>query len=349
MLEDIKKSYRQSANNISGWQTMDKNLLANLYLKYEHKEPEKSYYFSALMLRYWKNVYKFYKTSRSARLEISDFTSWLAESFFVAFKYRRWTDPNNKLYNDPQGPDKVINRCIYSTRMRYYQYYNMDKRKINYITDSIDRQIETFGQTAEVYKLLSTDDIKEDDDHCLEVINHLISKGLIFNSIVVDLICYGDTFRGIKTITRVNAEDNDSDNITTKDEKNDDESQELNSDDIDDEDFSDLDIIESDNFENNDDEENIEDFEEEKQVEVKMTKKISYRYEFSLRKLMTQLRQLEDNYVNYFSEAYHVEPSDVIHAIEKIKDLDDRKQLSRFVNKVISSLSKDKKVVDILC
>ena len=64
---------------------------------------------------------------------------------------------------------------------------------------------------------------------------------------------------------------------------------------------------------------------------------------------MTQMRQLEDNYVNYFSESYHVEPSDVIHAIEKIKDLDDRKQLSRFVNKVISSLSKDKKVVDILC
>lgn len=330
MLEDIKKSYLQSANNISDWQTMDKNLLANLYLKYEHKEPEKSYYFSALMLRYWKNVYKLYKTSRSSRLEISDFTSWLAESFFVAFKYRKWTDPNNKLYNDPQGPDKVINRCIYSTRMRYYQYYNMDKRKINYITDSIDRQIETFGQTAEVYSLLSTNDTKEDDDKCLEVINHLISKGLIFNSIVVDLICYGDTFRGIKTITRVNAEDNDSDNIAMKDEKNDDESQELNSDDI-------------------DDEENIEDFEEEKQVEVKMTKKISYRYEFSLRKLMTQMRQLGDNYVNYFSESYHVEPSDVIHAIEKIKDLDDRKQLSRFVNKVISSLSKDKKVVDILC
>lgn len=59
-----------------------------------------------------------------------------------AFKYRAWTLPDNKLYGDPNGPDKVINRCIFSTRNKYYQYYNMDKRKANYISTSLDSAYE---------------------------------------------------------------------------------------------------------------------------------------------------------------------------------------------------------------
>ena len=51
----------------------------------------------------------YYATSKGLKLDVDDFAMWL-EAFFVAFKYRRWKDPKNKLYNDPKGPDKVIRR-----------------------------------------------------------------------------------------------------------------------------------------------------------------------------------------------------------------------------------------------
>jgi hypothetical protein len=334
VLDEIKQTYIKYADHISGWKDMDKNELANLYLEHETKEPERSYYFSALMCRYWKNVYTFYKTSKSTRLGIEDFTSWLAESFFVAFKYRKWKDPKNKLFNDPQGPDKVINRCIYSTRMRYYQYFNMDKRKVNFMTDSIERQIESFGQMANVYNYMATYDENQEDVNCRDIIKYYLANKNIFNAIVVDLVCFSDTFREVRTVTEVKEQNNDN---TEQEEYND-----FVIDSNNDENTSEKEFIESDEFENDDNQENFEDNEE-------VIKKVTYRIDFSLRKLMSEMRELDDIYIKYFLSVYQVEESELIKTIEKIKDLDKRKQLSRIVNKILSNISTDKKVNDILC
>lgn len=142
MINDSKKMFEVAASRIENWQTIDKNVLANKYIEYENNEMLREAYFAALMLRYWYNIYKYYKTSKSSRLDLEDFVDWLAESIMRAFKYRAWTIPGNKLYGDPNGPDKVINRCIFSTRNKYYQYYNMDKRKANYISTSLDSAYE---------------------------------------------------------------------------------------------------------------------------------------------------------------------------------------------------------------
>lgn len=327
MLDDIKQTYIKYADNIPGWKTMDKSKLANLYLEHEHVEPERSYYFSALMCRYWKNVFKFYKASQGTRLELSDFTSWLAESFFIAFKYRRWKDPKSKLYNDPQAPDKVINRCIYSTRLRYYQYYNMDKRKINFQTDSIDRQLESFGHLASVYKYLGTTDPYVEDDRCKTIINHYLSEKNIFNAIILDLICFSDTFRNIKSVS--NAE------IENIDDETDIEMFEEFSEKLDDIDTLDENV-------------DFEEFDEEQELEPKILTKITYTQEFSLRKLLIELRKIDESYINYFCSVYEINRSELKSTLVQIKDLDSRKTLSRVVNKIIKNISKDKKVGDIL-
>lgn len=142
MLNDSRRMFEIAANRIDGWQTMNKNDIANKYIEYEKDETLREAYFAALMLRYWYNIFKYHKTSKSSRLSIEDYVDWLAESIMRAFKYRAWTKEDNKLYGDPNGPDKVINRCIWSTRNKYYQYYNMDKRKANYISTSLDSAYE---------------------------------------------------------------------------------------------------------------------------------------------------------------------------------------------------------------
>lgn len=324
LLEEIRRTYLKFANNIPNWKTMNKNKLANLYLEHEHSEPERSYYFSALMCRYWSNVYKFYRTSKSTKLDISDFTSWLAESFFVAFKYRRWKDPSNKLYNDPQAPDKVINRCIYSTRMRYYQYYNMDKRKLNFQTDSIERQLESFGYRANVYKYMSTVDGSEEDARCKNIITYYLSKENFLLAIILDLICFGDTFREIRSAKTVEIEDDVEENI------------------------------EKDEFSTNEDIENSVDIEEEdleieENVKIKTTTKVVHQFELSLRKLLTSLRELDNDYIIYFLDRYETDMLSLKRTLDKIKDLDSRKKLSKVVNKLISSVAKDRRVKELLC
>jgi hypothetical protein len=325
LLEEIRQTYLKFANNIPNWKTMNKNKLANLYLEHEHSEPERSYYFSALMCRYWSNVYKFYRTSKSTKLDISDFTSWLAESFFVAFKYRRWKDPSNKLYNDPQAPDKVINRCIYSTRMRYYQYYNMDKRKLNFQTDSIERQLESFGYRANVYKYMSTVDGSEEDARCKDIITYYLSKENFLLAIILDLICFGDIFREIRSAKTVEIEDDVEENI------------------------------EKDEFSTNEDIENSvnieeeEDLEIEENVKIKTTTKVVHQFELSLRKLLTSLRELDNDYIIYFLDRYETDMLSLKRTLDKIKDLDSRKKLSKVVNKLISSVAKDRRVKELLC
>jgi len=197
MLQDIYNTYTQTAKGLGDYQSMSKTQLANGYCDSDEKQDyiKRDQYYSALMLRYWFKIYEWNKTSASSRLEIEDYTSWLAESLNVAFKYRSWRDPTNKLFNDPNGPDKVINRCIFSTRNRYYQYYNKDKRKINYTCDSIERQIEAFGDGA--YCLEKTSEVDE-IDYCKDIVNLYLNKNKIIEAIIIDAIAYQDSYKEIE-------------------------------------------------------------------------------------------------------------------------------------------------------
>ena len=53
---------------------------------------------------------------------------WLVDSITYALKHRRWEDEDSSIYNDPNGPDKVINRMMRSTRVNLYVYTNRKKR-----------------------------------------------------------------------------------------------------------------------------------------------------------------------------------------------------------------------------
>lgn len=199
MINDIYKSFVQSASGLGNYQALSKTELANGYCDADEAgdEVKRSQYISALMLRYWYKVYEWNK-EKNLKLTLDDFVSWLYESFEVAFKYRRWRDPNDKLYNDPNGPDKVFNRAFYSTRNRYYDYFNKDKRRINFYAYSLEESVELHGDAADGLAVIdNTTNISGFDD----LIQSYVKNGKLLEAVILNNILYESPFND--KVTRV--------------------------------------------------------------------------------------------------------------------------------------------------
>lgn len=197
MLEDIRNSYLKSANNIPDWQTENKNILLNNYIKYENDPIKKNWYFSAIICRYWGNIGKYYNQSK-ASFTIEDCYSWLCDAILYALRKRKWLEPGNKMYDDPAGPDKIVNRCIFSTRHIHYQLSNMDKRKINYNSSSLEEMQEDMGNAyATALPAYFCDSTAEtyNDSQFVDLIKKEVTKGELFEAIILDGICFQDSFK----------------------------------------------------------------------------------------------------------------------------------------------------------
>lgn len=147
MLESYKKLYEQVANQIPNWKKMSKNDLINGYIDNEHDKKKADAYMSAIVCRYWNAISKYYSTSHNS-VSIEDCYDWLIRSILYAIQRRPWRDPKNKLYTDPNGPDKVVNRVIISTRLGFFQSSNTHKRKCNFGNTSVEHLIEELGDAA---------------------------------------------------------------------------------------------------------------------------------------------------------------------------------------------------------
>ncbi len=140
MLDSYKQEYEKCADAYvtENWRKMNKNELVNRYIEVEKDPKIANAYMSAIICRYWGALNKYYYSSSSS---VDKFTchDWLVGAILRAIKNRKWLEPGNKLYGDPNGPDKVINRCIISERLGFFQSSNTYKRCQNYGIDSIDR------------------------------------------------------------------------------------------------------------------------------------------------------------------------------------------------------------------
>lgn len=223
MLKDLYINFVENASNIPNFVVGQKedvpydiDVLANEYCKaQDNNDKEKmSYYLSALMVRYWHMVPCLFEQSKSSRLEIEDMVFWLYEAFMKAFKYRSWIDPNKKVSSDPKGAEKCFNQCITSVRNYWYNYFNKDKRKINYISYSIDDLIPDSSDSSEKdIAMVETLAAQEEDyDYIKEIIQQYLDKGDILTALVLDGIVYHDSFVTtikVKNKTIKDSEDND--------------------------------------------------------------------------------------------------------------------------------------------
>ena len=149
MFESHKKMFEQHADLIvPGWRKINKNQLINKYIENETSNKELAGgYISAILCKYWGAISKYYLKSHSS-VGVETCYDWLIRSIFYAIKRRPWVDPNNKLYGDPNGPDKVVNQVIKSTRLGFYQSSNTHKRKCNYGNASLEAMVEEMGEAA---------------------------------------------------------------------------------------------------------------------------------------------------------------------------------------------------------
>ena len=193
MLESQKKLYEQKADIIPNWRKMNKNDLVNLYIQHENEPRLADGYMSAIICRYWGAISKYYATSKNS-VTVEECYNWLIRSILYAIQRRDWLDPNNKLYTDPNAPDKVINRVIISTRLGFFQSSNTYKRKSNYGTKSFERILED-NPESENEVMISEDPPGEEGWWDIKnIVQNAFKKKDYVKALMVDTIAYYDVF-----------------------------------------------------------------------------------------------------------------------------------------------------------
>ena len=144
MLDEYRELCREKASIIPNWKNIPKNDLFRQYIEHEDDQYLRDAYYCAIMYKYWPAIQHYhYACNQLAPPE--ECYNWLVRAVTYTLKHRRWEDPTSSIYQDPDGPDKMVNRSLKSARLTYYQYLNRYKRK------------EDFG-------LLSYEQLKEDYD-----------------------------------------------------------------------------------------------------------------------------------------------------------------------------------------
>ena len=148
ILEEYKAAHEKLASSIPGWKKMNKNDLINKYIEVENDPKLADVYMSAIICRYWWVIGKYFNTSKNAVKDYTIFYDWLVRGVMKAIKNRKWKDPENKLYTDKNGPDKVVNRCLISQRLEWFQHSNKKVRRLNYNLESLDKLQEDLGDST---------------------------------------------------------------------------------------------------------------------------------------------------------------------------------------------------------
>lgn len=193
MLGEIYNSCYQIANSIKGWQKMNKNEIANLYLDNRHTESG-SVYAAALLCKYWYKVGLIWKRNKSAMTQ-EDCYAIVWDGIEKAMDYAPWRNPTNTLYKDPNGPDKAINVCIDSVRKIYFTFTNRDKRKVNYGTNSVSADA-FYDEYNDFIGDMLDDSVSFIDTETMNItvlINTFIKNNKLPEAIIIDNICYNDS------------------------------------------------------------------------------------------------------------------------------------------------------------
>lgn len=192
MLDEYKSGYLNVAQQLKDWDTIDKNQLCRDCLANENNPELYNIYMSAIICRYWGLIPKFYKISENLATPL-DCYNWLLDSIFYAFKHRQWENPDSAIYNDPTGPDKVINRCMKSSRLIHYQYFNRKKRRKNYQHISIEEFKEKFNTDS--FDLEDSDsELDLDDLDVKDFVKQRFNNKEYFLAFILDCICFEDVY-----------------------------------------------------------------------------------------------------------------------------------------------------------
>lgn len=151
MLEEYKHLNEIKATEVLGdeWRKANKNTL--FYKAIENETTNKlayEAYISAIIVRYF-NLINLYTYKAKNAFYAEDCYEWLLDVIYKALKERPWVKGSgNRLEGDPNGPDKYINKCVWSRVKGFYQFSNAEKRKDSYTKQtSLEGMLETSGDS----------------------------------------------------------------------------------------------------------------------------------------------------------------------------------------------------------
>lgn len=212
MLTDTKKDLTFFARQLpQPYERYSIDELANAYCDATDNKDEtnKNIYISALILRFWFNIDKMYRSNTVApSLEHEDFFWWLYEAIEYACKYRGWRDTAKKL-----NAQQCINKCIETIKLQKYYDMRLAKHKVVNLTVSMDAPLggeDNEGKT--LGDLFETEETFTDhsDDAVISLIQDYVDKNKIIEAILLDTIAFNDVQKHFKkTIKDTDADGNE--------------------------------------------------------------------------------------------------------------------------------------------
>lgn len=179
----LKELFLLSASQLPAWEKLSRNECANAYLEAvaKNKMNLAESYLSALILKFWNILNRNYYTQEVKILNEQECYDILIDGIIKALNAHVWTDPNNVLYGDVNGPEKAINVCLMSTKINSFIAAGRDKRKINTQSYSIEKLEE---DSSEGYYLPYFDA----DEITLNYIDTKIKKFIVDGNFLAGLI-----------------------------------------------------------------------------------------------------------------------------------------------------------------
>lgn len=171
MLEEYKEICRMSAELVPNWKNLSKNELCRQYVANKDDPTLQNGYLAAILYRYWGLISKYYYMSANCATP-EDCYEWLVDSVLCCVNLASWEKPDSSIHNDPNGPDKVINRCMKCARLTYYQFINRKKRRDDFGLLSIDELQELFGSSVTEPK----DDAQDINVSTLYIRDYVVQK-----------------------------------------------------------------------------------------------------------------------------------------------------------------------------
>lgn len=192
MLIEYRDACKRAASTIPDWENLNKNELLRLCVQYENDESMYNAYMAAVLYNYYPTIIKYYQSCKGL-VSVEDCADWVEDAIAYALKHRKWEDPTSSIYNDPTGPDKVINRIMKCTRANLYQYTNRKKRKDAFGMKSLDAIAEAVHD--------NTLEIADSEDHIdrlnLDIKSYIkdvfLSKDY-FTAYMIDIIINDNVF-----------------------------------------------------------------------------------------------------------------------------------------------------------
>lgn len=194
MLEGTKELYEESAKLIKDWDGINKNELVRLAIENKNTIKYDSY-ISSIMLKYWNKINTYYYKCKLC-ITPEDAHTWLVQAVLYAIDNHPWTDEKSSIYNDKNGPDKVINRVMESKRLTFYQQLNRYNRKINSNLLSLDGLTEDYSDAV----------TPSYNDHSDIVVRDIVTK--LFNSkdyfyaFLADAVAY-ERFNSVTDVKKI--------------------------------------------------------------------------------------------------------------------------------------------------